>query len=61
MIRIIVRKDNAAMAANAGGAVLSTFKTIDVDIPELEALLRSGAKRETAFEHTQVVGVEVIP
>lgn len=61
MIRIIVRRDQAHMAANVGGAVLTSFTTIDVEIPELETMLRSAGWNDDALEHAQVVGVEVLP
>lgn len=57
MIRIIVRTDDAGMAANVGGAVLSKFKTVDIDCPEVEAILR----KESSLAHSQVVGVELLP
>jgi len=56
MLRIIVRTDNADMAANVGGAVLSEFKTFEVSAPEIEAFLR---QRMSGLSHRQVVGVEV--
>lgn len=62
MIRIIVRTDDAGMAVNVGGAVvLSTFRTIDIEAPEVEAALLAGGRSEDRFCHTQVVGVEVLP
>jgi hypothetical protein len=60
-IRIIVRTDNAQMAVNVGGAVYTYFRTFDVELPEIEAALDSGGRHEDgSFEHTQVVGVEVL-
>lgn len=62
MIRIIVRTDSAAMAANVGGSVYVKYRTFDVDLPEVEQALRSGGYNEDgSFEHTQVVGVEILP
>lgn len=60
MLRIIVRIDDAGMAANVGGPVLSTYRTIDVDLPELEELLRTHSPAAMSYVHAQVVGVEVI-
>lgn len=57
MLRIIVREDYAGMAIHVGGSVLTTFKTFDIEHPELEALLRA----EVPHGHTQVTGVEVLP
>lgn len=50
------------MAANVGGAVLTTYRTIDVDAPVVEAALRrGGSNNDGTFEHVQVVGVESLP
>ncbi len=49
MIRFIVRRDNAAMAANVGGSVLTTMHTVDADVSELEIVeVRLGNIREIA-------------
>jgi hypothetical protein len=61
MIRIIIRTDDASMAAHVGGAVLTQYKTIDVDLPEVEALLSSGGSSEDSFRHVQAVGIEILP
>jgi hypothetical protein len=58
VIRIVAKKDNAGMAANVGGSVISTIKTFDVEIPELELYLNSCGK--DGYSHVQVVGVEVL-
>jgi hypothetical protein len=58
MLRIIVRTDDAGMAANVGGAVLSNFATFDVDLPEVEKCVRDG---DGKYCHSQVVGVELLP
>lgn len=60
MIRLIVRTDDAHMAAHVGGAVLTTYQTIDVDLPELEAILLDGGSSESGFRHRQLVGAEVV-
>jgi hypothetical protein len=63
-LRIIVRTDDAGMASNVGGSVLSEFKTFDIDAPELEAFLREytgRSKTGTCFWHRQVIGVDVLP
>lgn len=61
-IRIIVRTDDAAMACNVGGTVLSEFRTFDVELPELEAFLRGQpvAHPSTKYDHRQVIGVEIV-
>lgn len=58
MIRIIVRTDDASMAANVGGAVHTEYRTFAVDLPEVEAFLRETAK----FQYTQrqVTGIELV-
>lgn len=58
MIRLIVRVDEAGMAANVGGSVLTTFHTFDVDLPGVEAVLT--AKRDR-YAHAQLVGAQIVP
>lgn len=61
MLRIIVRRDDANMVVHAGGVVLSSYRTIDIEAPEVEeALLIGGANEDGSFCHAQVVGVEII-
>jgi len=57
MIRIIVRTDDAAMAANVGGAVLTSYQTFDVDLPAIEAVLQ---KNKNSYSHSQIVGAEIL-
>jgi hypothetical protein len=56
MIRLTVRTDNAEMAANVGGAVHSTYKSFDYDLPEVEELLRTAK----GLAHAQVVSFELL-
>jgi len=58
MLRIVVENCDAAMAANVGGTVHKTIKTFDVDLPELEAHLIK--HNEYQYDHSQVVGVEIL-
>ena len=58
MLRIVAKLDSCGMAANVGGSTLSTFKTFDVELPELEAYLRSCD--DQTYMHVQVIGVEVL-
>lgn len=58
MLRLIVQIDDAGMACNVGGAVLTTFKTFDVDLPDVEAALKPGGKN--ALYHSQIIGSEII-
>jgi hypothetical protein len=57
MIRIIVQTDDASMAANVGGNVLTTMRTFDVELPELEEFLRGADKK---YMHRQAIGIELI-
>jgi len=60
MIRVLVRTDDAAMASNVGGSVETTFRTFDIDAPDLESFLREPDKwTGTKYAHRQVVGVEL--
>lgn len=56
MLRIIIRTDNANMAANVGGSVFVKYRTFDVSLPEVEHALRV----DHSMGHVQVVGVELI-
>ena len=57
MLRLTVRTDDASMAANVGGAVLTTHRSFDVDLPALEAFLR---EKHHSLCHRQVVGYELL-
>jgi hypothetical protein len=54
MLRIVVRESNCGAACNVGGPVDVTWKTFDVDLPELEAYLSEAVR----FQTREVVGVE---
>lgn len=58
-LRLIVRTDDAGMAAHVGGDVLTRWRTFEIEAPELELFLR--AERDTSLCHRQVVGVELLP
>ena len=58
MIRILVRSDNAGMAANVGGSVLSTYQSFDIELPELEEALC--IEKRNTYAHAQVIGVEIL-
>ncbi len=60
MIRIIVRETDVGAAANVGAPVAITWKTFDVDAPEVEAHLRETVKENMAYVGREVVGVEVV-
>lgn len=55
MLRLIIRSDDANMASHVGGAVLTTYRTFDVDLPEVERALNT-----RGLSHAQLVGCEVI-
>lgn len=61
MLRIIVRTDDAGMAANCGGAVETTFRTFEIDCPELEAFLREPAEKRWTYAQRQAIGIELPP
>ena len=58
MIRILAKDDDATMAANIGGSVLSTYRTFDVDLPEVEAWLIS--RQGNAYAQAQIIGWELL-
>lgn len=60
MIRLIVRIDDAAMAAHVGGSPQTTYRTFDIEHPEIEALLRASGQKPNSFTMNTLVGAEVI-
>ncbi len=56
MIRIIVRTDEAGMAANVGGAVNTSFKTFEIAHIDLESFL---AEDVGTYGQRQIVGCEI--
>jgi hypothetical protein len=60
MIRVIVRTDDCGMAANVGGAVETTFRTIDIWHEGLEAFLREPKRKSWQYTQRQVIGVTLI-
>lgn len=58
MLRIIIRHDNAGMAANCGGDVLTSFKTIDIEAPEVESEMTSTVGN--IYAQSQIIGVEIV-
>lgn len=59
MLKIIVRTDDASMAANVGGSVLTTLRSFDANLPELEAFLRETEAPRLQYTQRQVIGVEL--
>lgn len=59
MIRLIIRVDDASMPAHLGGAVLTQYRTFDVDLPEIEGLLKQ-ANAPKSYSQAQLVGGEIV-
>lgn len=63
MIRIIVRTMDGSFACHLGGpgtpAELS-FKTFDIDAPELETFLREDVGRNNSGVSRSAIGIEVL-
>lgn len=55
-VRLIVRIDDASMAANVGGSVHTHFKSFDIEHPVLEAMLTNSR----SYGHAYVVGAEAL-
>lgn len=61
MLRIIVRRRDVAAAVNVDGPVDVTYRTFDVDLPEIERCLTdNGGYADAAYVTTEVIGVEVL-
>ena len=60
MIRLVVRIDDAAMAAHVGGSPQTTYRTFDIEHAEIEALLRGGSNDRNDFSYRTLVGAEII-
>lgn len=56
MIRIIIRETNYADAAHVGGPVLESFKTFDVELPQVESYLAE----ELKWGSRRVIGIEAV-
>lgn len=61
MIRLVVRLDDASMAANVGGGVHTTFRTFNIELPALEGILMASGQKPHEFGYATIVGAEVIP
>ncbi len=57
MLRIIMVEADASMAANVGGPVQVKYRTFEVELPELENLLRD---KSNVYLQRSVCGVELI-
>ena len=58
MIRLVMRQDDMCHAANAGGPVVTEYKTFDVIAPEVEAWLTGEGN---SYTQRQFVGIELLP
>jgi len=57
-LRFIIKTDEARVP----GCTQSHFRTVDVDIPELEALMKDGGYNEDGtFLIRYLAGIEVLP
>ncbi len=60
-IRLIIRIDDATMAAHVGGCPQTTYRTFDIEHPEIEALLRGGGSNsQNEFSYRTLVGAELL-
>lgn len=57
MIRLIVECHESDFHS---GLERRDFRTLDVELPELEALLRRGGRGEMGFESWRLLGAEVL-
>ena len=60
MIRLIVRIDDATMAANVGGAVQTTYRTFDIEHTEIERLLSESGQKPNRFLYATLSGAELL-
>lgn len=59
MLRIIIREENNAAACYVPGAVAEhSWKTFDVELPEVESYLREYENKPNAYTSRIVVGIE---
>jgi len=57
MLRIILQETDTGAAANLGCSVYQGVKSFDVDLPEVEAWLKTGDRK---WNSRQVLGIEII-
>lgn len=58
MIRFILRHENCCAHTDMR---TSNLFTVDIDVPELEALVNRGGHGPSGFDYTHLVGIEVLP
>ena len=57
MLRVVIQIADAGMAVNIGGPVETAVRTVDIDAPELEKVLR---RTLGTYEMQHVTGIEVL-
>lgn len=57
MLRFIVKRE---VFDEHSGQKSSGFRTIDIDVPELQAALTHGGFGESGYDETSLVGVEIL-
>lgn len=57
MLRFVIRKKEKS----CDSAEMTRLITLDANVPELEGLLKKGGYDQYAFEHYELVGVEMLP
>jgi hypothetical protein len=61
MIRLILKRSILDTTFEQYPDRADSFRTIDIECPELETALKSGGCGPNGFDQTQLVGIEVIP
>lgn len=58
MLRVILRrrhKDRCTGLESAG------YQTVDIDVPEIEEILRGGGVAEDGYDVRELAGIEILP
>ena len=56
MLRFILKRE---VKDGFNGLVSEGYQTLDLNVPELEAILQRGGFSETAYDQTTLIGVEI--
>lgn len=57
MLRFIIKRE---VKDGHNGLTDSGFETVDIDVPELEAILLGGGFSEHSYDHRLLAGVEIL-
>ena len=57
MVRFIIKRK---FKDNNDGFESESFRTIDLDVPELEQALNCGGFGPSGYDHSDLVGIEII-